>query len=74
MFSLDINFNFSLILFLLVLGFYLWYTFIIVYHLIRFGVGTKPKNTALIFLIGSFVLFSLAVITYLQIDWGIILK
>ena len=71
---MNIDINFSFILFALVLVFYLWYTFSIVYHLIRFGVGTKPKTTALIFLIGSFLLFTLAIITYLRIDWSLILK
>jgi len=69
---MDININFSLILFAIVLVFYLWYTFSIVYHLIRFGVGTKPKRTALIFLVGSFLLFNLSIITYLKIDWSLI--
>ncbi len=57
-----------------VLAIYSWYTFAIIYHLIRFGVGTKPKRMALIFFIGSFVLFSIAIITYLKIDWVNIIR
>jgi hypothetical protein len=61
-------------IFLTILAVYLWYTFAIVYHLIRFGVGTNPKKIALIFFIGSFFLFSLSIVTFLKIDWINILK
>jgi len=57
-----------LILFGVILGFYFWYTFCIIYHLIRFGVGTKPKSLSLIFLIGSFVLFTFTVLAFLKIN------
>ena len=63
----------SLIAFFIILAIYIWYTFAIVYHLIRFGVGTEPKKVALIFLLGSFIFFSLTIIAYLQINWGAIL-
>jgi len=63
----------SNILFVIILSIYLWYTFAIVYHLIRFGVGTKPKRMALIFFVGSFILFSATVIFYLKINWQDIL-
>jgi hypothetical protein len=43
---------------------YLWFTFAIVYHLIRFGIGNRPKAIALVFLTGSFILFVAAVITF----------
>lgn len=36
--------------------------FTILYHFIRFGVGTRPKQAALIFLIGSVVLFFFAIV------------
>jgi hypothetical protein len=61
-------------IFLTVLVVYLWYTFAIVYHLIRFGVGTNPKKIALIFFLGSFILFSLSIVTFIKIDWINILK
>jgi len=59
----------SLIIFLFILGFYLWYTFITIFHLVRFGVGKRPKILALIFFIGSFVLFGISVYSYFQIEW-----
>ena len=43
---------------------YLWFTFAIVYHLIRFGIGNRPKAIALVFLAGSFILFIAAAITF----------
>ncbi len=61
--------NISLILFLTGLAFYLWYTFSIIYHLIRFGVGIKPKTIALIFFIGSFILFTIVIDAYSQVNW-----
>jgi hypothetical protein len=66
------NINFSLIPLIIALVFYLWYTFSIVYHLIRFGVGAEPKKTALVFFTGSFILFSLVIIAYFRINWEII--
>ena len=43
---------------------YLWFTFAIVYHLIRFGIGHRPKAVALVFLAGSFILFVFAAISF----------
>ena len=43
-------------------------TFFVVYHLIRFGIGPRPKFIALVFLIGSVILFSLFIIGASQID------
>jgi hypothetical protein len=37
--------------------------FLILYHLIRFGIGTEPKAFAFYFLIGSLVLFFLSTLT-----------
>jgi len=55
-------FNFLLIIvFVGVVVFWL-FAFAILYHLIRFGVGTRPKQASLIFLIGSLVLFLIATI------------
>jgi len=62
-------FNTPLIIFSIVIGAYLWYTFSIIYHLIRFGVGREPKILALIFLIGSFGLFIITLVLYFNIDW-----
>ncbi len=41
--------------------------FIILYHLIRFGVGTRPKQSAFIFFAGSFVLFLFLMLSTLPI-------
>ena len=61
--------NTPLIIFSIIIGAYLWYTFSIIYHLIRFGVGRDPKVLALIFLIGSFGLFIITLVLYFNIDW-----
>lgn len=46
------------------------YIFILVYHLIRFGIGSGPKKAAAVFLIGS-VIFMLTIFsTYIAIDTG----
>ena len=59
----------SLIGFLIILVFYLWYTFAIIYHFLRFGVGVKPKILGFLFLAGSFVLFLLVVDSYSKVNW-----
>ena len=66
--------NSPLLLFCIIIGAYLWYTFSIIYHLIRFGVGREPKVLALIFFMGSFILFVLALLFYLNIDWEEIIQ
>jgi hypothetical protein len=42
--------------------------FILLYHLIRFGIGAHPKRVALILLIGSMVLtvFIIMILTQIQ--------
>ncbi|MDD5146657.1 MAG: hypothetical protein PHN39_02870 [Candidatus Pacebacteria bacterium] len=71
--SLDVITNngslISLIGFLVILILYLWYTFAIVYHFVRFGVGVRPKVLAFVFLVGSFILFVLMVDAYFTVDW-----
>ena len=42
--------------------------FIILYHLIRFGVGTRPKIAAFVFFIGSILLIVVAIALYAKID------
>lgn len=42
--------------------------FFLVYHLIRFGIGSRPKFLALIFLVGSVILFSMFIIGASQLD------
>lgn len=74
LFFLNTDTRFSLVFFLIILGFYLWYAFSIVYHLIRFGIGTKPKILALIFFVGSVLLFSITIDAYNEVDWQYILE
>jgi hypothetical protein len=55
--------QFSLILlglFALVVLVYIIGSFLILYHLIRFGIGTQPKKYALFFLAGSVILLFVA--------------
>jgi hypothetical protein len=52
-----------LLLFFVFIVFVYWMGgFAILYHLIRFGIGTLPKQFALIFFIGSLLLFCLFVV------------
>jgi len=43
-------------------------TFIILYHLTRFGMGVQPKKFAIAFLFGSVVLSGMAIILFMNID------
>ena len=43
-------------------------SFFIIYHLTRFGIGARPKLIALIFFIGSIVLFSIFIISASRLD------
>lgn len=43
-------------------------SFIILYHLSRFGVGVQPKRFAGIFLVGAIILFSINLILYIGVD------
>ena len=44
----------------------------IVYHLTRFGIGSRPKFIALVFLVGSVILFSLFIIGASQFDLSVL--
>lgn len=46
--------------------------FFILYHLIRFGVGSSPKKMAVFFLSGSLFLSLIAVLLFGQIDFTVI--
>ncbi len=48
--------------------FYWGMTFFVLYHLIRFGIGTKPKRLSFIFLLGSIFLTLISTIMFLLID------
>ena len=67
--SLISNFHIQSIIFVIVLGFFVWYAFSIIYHFIRFGIGITTKILALIFFIGSLFLFTTSILMYSQIDW-----
>lgn len=59
----------SFFIFMVIIAAYSWYTFSIVYHLIRFGVGRKPKVLTFIYFIGSFMLLGMSVIMYKRAEW-----
>lgn len=46
---------------------YWLHAFVILYHLIRFGVGSRPKQAALFFFGGSFILFTGLILASLPI-------
>ena len=62
--------NFISLLALLFVFAYLIYSFVLVYHLTRFGIGTKPKKVALVYFIGSILLLMVLFVLYIQIDIG----
>lgn len=55
------------IIFLAAVLIYLIGAFIIIYHLIRFGVGNAPKALALFFFAGSIVLVLFALVFFFNI-------
>jgi len=62
---LEIIFN------ILVIGLFVVYwtvAFIILYHLTRFGIGIQPKRFAAIFMLGSLVLSSVAIILFTKLE------
>ncbi|MDO8589831.1 MAG: hypothetical protein Q7R69_00980 [bacterium] len=65
MLSLEIIFNFLAAFVFLV---YWGATFIILYHLTRFGIGVQPKRFAAVFLFGSVVLSGAAIVLFVSID------
>jgi hypothetical protein len=57
-----------LIIAFLVAGLLFWlHGFFVLYHFIRFGVGTRPKQAALIFFVGSLGLFFLLFVALIGI-------
>lgn len=65
-----ISFIPTVILALFLFGYLVW-SFFVVYHLIRFGVGPEPKRLAFLFLTGSAVLLGAVAVTYTQIDLSV---
>ena len=58
-----IHVAFGLILFV-----YWILSFVILYHLTRFGIGTQPKKFAAIFLFGSVVIATAALVLFIRLD------
>ena len=44
------------------------FNFIVIYHLLRFGIGVQPKRIAAIYFVGSSILFCIAVLLSANID------
>jgi hypothetical protein len=59
----------GVVLILITLLIYWATTFIIFYHLIRFGIGTQPKKIAFIFLLGAIGLFFMSVSAFTIVDF-----
>lgn len=62
------------VIFGLVFLIYWIYAFFIIYHLVRFGIGTKPKIIAFIFFIGSAFLFMQLIYLFNQVDLKTVLN
>lgn len=60
--------NLPLVVFAFALVLYFIYTFIIVYHLTRFGIGVKPKLAAMIFFVGTLALLLIFFAVYASLD------
>ena len=68
--SIISSFPFGGILLGLIFLVYWVQTFLIVYHLPRFGIGPAPKLFAMIFFVGSGILFMLVVGMYGRVHLG----
>jgi hypothetical protein len=42
-------------------------TFVVLYHLIRFGIGSQPKRIAVVFLSGSLILSIITTLFFAQV-------
>ena len=62
------HFPFGLVAGLFVFALYWLAAFFIIYHLVRFGIGPRPKLLAFIFVIGSAILFGLVITSYTTIN------
>lgn len=66
--NFDFSYIFTAILSVLVPFLYWLFSFVIIYHLVRFGVGTKPKRVAAVFLLGVVILFTLNILCFVNLD------
>lgn len=48
--------------------------FFIIYHLVRFGIGPRPKLFALIFFVGSMVFLGFSILAYGNIDFSLVFQ
>jgi hypothetical protein len=67
----DISMDFPLVLnlfLLFLIGLFWLLSFFILYHLVRFGVGTFPKRLGLLFLGGAVILSSIVFLSYASLD------
>ena len=64
----------SLFLFIFGLGFYWISAFFVLYHLIRFGIGTMPKRLSFLFLLGSIVLSFVVTLLFINLNFEAILN
>ncbi len=60
-----------IIIALLISVFFWLQTFFILYHLMRFGIGTRPKQAALICLIGSISIFFLFIVGFVFLSLNV---
>jgi len=61
--------NVFLVILLVTIIFSLWHAFSVIYHLIRFGIGTIPKKIAMVFLSGTMLFMIISVIMYVRTIW-----
>ena len=62
------KFPFGLILFVFAFLVFWVQAFFIIYHLTRFGIGPRPKFMALLFFVGSILLFMGVIVSYQRVD------
>lgn len=73
MFEFTIN-DFGRVVFAAGLFAYWIGVFIILYHLIRFGVSEQPKKIAIIFLVGAMMLTLISSLLVFQIDFSALIN
>lgn len=66
MLTTDITQYFGIVLALFLIGYWTG-VFMLLYHLIRFGIGTHPRRIAFLLLLGSITLTIITILLYIQI-------
>ena len=61
--------NVMLVALIVAIIFSVWHAFAIVYHLVRFGIGTAPKKTAMVFMAGTVLFIVISVIMFTKANW-----